>query len=115
MTSQNHAENKEANKRYANLLEKIKNKHSDTPLHENAKWSPEYMRAFKSTFAIKTTTLTKECPPICVKCGQVFDKCILTGTAIVAMNHTQFSTNVDVFECSGCGAIVTDSNYKRCL
>lgn len=115
MTSQNHTDNKEANKRYAELLKKIKNKHSDTPIHKNATWSPEYVSKFNSEFAIKTDTITRECPPICVKCGQVFDKCLLTGAVIVAMNHTQYSSNVEVWECSGCGAIVTDSSYKRCL
>ena len=116
MADANSQINKEHTKMYNAIVDKIKNKWKDYKLNRRTgEYYPAYKTAFSSDRVIRVDKIPSHCPPLCVRCGRYFDVCIMTGTKAIAMLHNQYTTYLDVFECSGCGAIVTDSNYKRCI
>lgn len=113
MTSQNHIENKLAEERYQIKLEKLKNKLSDVKPHPSAKHFPILLAMWERTTNPKVTNIPAHCPPLCIKCARPMD-CLVVGAHVIATNHNQITTSLDLYECKECGAIVTN-DYKRCL
>jgi hypothetical protein len=115
MANANSQINREHTKKYKEVVEKIKNRWKDKKISKMGEHYKAYKDAFNNERVVRVDKIPSHCPPLCVKCGKYFDKCLITGTKAVAVLHNQHTTYVEVFECSGCGAIVIGDNYKRCI
>ena len=108
--------NKEHTKKDAEVLKKIRNnKWKDEILHKGAKYYQILKDNWDNEKVARVDKIPQHCPPLCIRCGKYFDKCLVTGAKVIAVLHNQITTNLEIFECSGCGAIVAGDDYKRVL
>ena len=113
MTAQNHIENKLAEQKYQAKLKRLENKLSDVKPHPSTKYYPFLLEMWDRPTNPKVTNIPADCPPLCIKCAKPMS-CMLNGAHVIATNHNQVTTSLDIYECKTCGAIIA-SDYKRCL